>query len=110
MSTSRQHQCTTDVFVTPTFTPVCDVIGRLDGREQVVGEVPQEEVELSLLKKGVGPVTQSDVEAAALAQAPIFALNVGNVSPNIKVVTEVGLAVRPPFCFIQRSSVATVTH
>lgn len=75
-----------------------------------MGEVPQEEVELSLLKKGVGPVTQSDVEAAALAKAPIFALNVGNVSPNIKVVTEMGLAARPPFAFFQPSRVATVTE
>lgn len=48
-------------------------------------EVPQDEVELSLLKTGLGSVTQSDVEAAALAEASIFAFNVGAVPPDVKV-------------------------
>lgn len=52
---------------------------------QVMTEVPQDEVELSLLKTGLGSVTQSDVEAAALAEASIFAFNVGSVPPDVKV-------------------------
>lgn len=52
---------------------------------QVITEVPQEEVELSLVRADLGAVTQSDVEAAALAEAPIFAFNVGNVPPAVKV-------------------------
>lgn len=48
-------------------------------------EVPQDEVELNLLKTGLGSVTQSDVEAAALAEASIFAFNVGTVPPDVKV-------------------------
>lgn len=48
-------------------------------------EVPQDEVELSLLKTGLGSVTQSDVEAAALAEASIFAFNVGAVPPDVQV-------------------------
>lgn len=30
-------------------------------------------------------MTQSDIEAAALAEAPIFAFNVGDVPPDVKV-------------------------
>lgn len=52
---------------------------------QVITEVPQEEVELTLVRADLGAVTQSDVEAASLAEAPIFAFNVGNVPPEVKV-------------------------
>lgn len=52
---------------------------------QVIEDIPQDEVELSLVRAAVGPVTQSDVEAAKLAQAPIFAFNLGNPSPDVKV-------------------------
>lgn len=52
---------------------------------QVMTEVPQDEVELNLLKTGLGSVTQSDVEAAALAEASIFAFNVGGVPADVKV-------------------------
>lgn len=48
-------------------------------------EVPQNEVELRVLKTGLGSVTQSDVEAASLAEASIFAFSVGSVSPDVKV-------------------------
>lgn len=52
---------------------------------QVTEEIPQDKVELSLVRTGVGPVTHSDVEAAAIAEAPIFAFNVGPVPPDVKV-------------------------
>ncbi|CAM9114227.1 unnamed protein product, partial [Laminaria digitata] len=55
---------------------------------QVITEVPQEEVELSLVRADLGAVTQSDVEAAALAEAPIFAFNVGNVPPEVKAMAQ----------------------
>ena len=51
-------------------------------------EVPQDEVELRVLKTELGSVTQSDVEAAALAEASIFAFNVGAVPPDVKVREE----------------------
>ena len=53
-----------------------------------MNEVPQEEVELSLVRTGLGSVTQSDVEAAALAGAPIFAFNAGPVPSDVKVSTD----------------------
>lgn len=52
---------------------------------QVLEEVPQEEVRLNVIRRGVGPVTQSDVEAAAEAEAPVFAFNVKAVGPDVKV-------------------------
>ncbi|CAM9093951.1 unnamed protein product [Ectocarpus sp. 4 AP-2014] len=58
--------------------------GMLEAMSQVMTEVPQDEVELSLLKTGLGSVTQSDVEAAALAEASIFAFNVGGVPADVK--------------------------
>lgn len=50
-----------------------------------MSEVPQDEVELNLLKTGLGTVSQSDVEAAALAGASIFTFNVGGVPADVKV-------------------------
>lgn len=55
---------------------------------QVMTEVPQDQVELNLLRTGLGSVTQSDVEAAALAEASIFAFNVGSVPADVKVGTD----------------------
>lgn len=52
---------------------------------QVITEVPQTEVELTLVRADLGAVSQSDVEAAALSGAPIFAFNVGKVPPEVKV-------------------------
>lgn len=71
---SYLHVCTS-VVITPVILLAC----------QVTEEVPQEEVELNLLRKGVGPVTQSDIEAAALAEAPIFAFNTGDTPSDLKV-------------------------
>eukprot|EP00752_Nemacystus_decipiens_P006400 g5764.t1 len=62
--------------------------GMLEAMSQVMAEVPQDEVELSLLKTGLGSVTQSDVEAAALAGASIFAFNVGAVPPDVKAMAQ----------------------
>lgn len=52
---------------------------------QVLDGVPQDEVKLNVIRSGVGPVTQSDVDAAATAGAPIFAFNVGVERPDVKV-------------------------
>lgn len=64
-------------------TPV--LVTAVFGGVQVMTEVPQDQVELNLLKTGLGSVTQSDVEAAALADASIFAFNVGGVPADVKV-------------------------
>ncbi|CAM9450843.1 unnamed protein product [Hapterophycus canaliculatus] len=62
--------------------------GMLEAMSQVMSDVPQDEVELNLLKTGLGAVTQSDVEAAALAEASIFTFNVGGVPPDVKAMAQ----------------------
>lgn len=52
---------------------------------KVLTEIPQDEVCLNVIRTGVGPVTQSDVGAAATAEAPIFAFNVKVIGPEVKV-------------------------
>lgn len=71
--------------LSPPVCLLCRVMVWASSCPQVMTEVPQDEVELSLLKTGLGSVTQSDVEAAALAEASIFAFNVGGVPADVKV-------------------------
>ena len=86
-SRMRSYRGTTAVYADKSFSassffdrPLVPVAS-----DKVITEVPQEEVVLTLVRAELGAVTQSDVEAAALAKAPIFAFNVGNVPPQVKV-------------------------
>ncbi len=75
-------------LTSPHPSPLCPSFPSLSS--QVMTEVPQDEVELNLLKTELGAVNQSDVEAAELAGASIFAFNVGAVPPDVKVREEGG--------------------
>lgn len=53
-----------------------DVRGSLEAINQILATIKSDEVHLEILRQGVGPITETDVQAAQNIQATIFGFNV----------------------------------
>ncbi|CAM9120835.1 unnamed protein product [Choristocarpus tenellus] len=66
-----------------------DGYGSLAAMDQVMEDVPSDEVSLKVLRADVGPVTRSDVDLAVTAEgASIFAFNVNVSAANVKAYAQ----------------------
>lgn len=53
-----------------------DVRGSLEAIKQIISTIPSDEVSLDILYEGVGPITETDVQAAQTGTAAVYGFNV----------------------------------
>ena len=72
-----------------------DVQGSLEAINQILATIKSDEVHLEILRQGVGPITETDVQAAQNVQATIYGFNINPTSvanrqaesANVKIKT-----------------------
>ncbi len=64
-----------------------DFLGSLEAIEGMLGEIPQERVSLTIVKSGVGDISESDIKTAKSANAEIVGFKV-KTKPNIANIAE----------------------
>jgi translation initiation factor IF-2 len=71
-----------------------DVAGSLEAIEDEIAKLPQDEVSVSVVRRAVGAVTESDVMLAAASDAVILAFNVRPVGDARAVAEREGVEIR----------------
>jgi translation initiation factor IF-2 len=71
-----------------------DVAGSLEAIQDEISKLPQDEVEVNVIRKAVGAVTESDVMLAAASDAVILAFNVRPVGDARAVAEREGVEIR----------------
>jgi translation initiation factor IF-2 len=71
-----------------------DVAGSLEAIQDEISKLPQDEVEVNVIRKAVGAVTESDVMLAAASDAVILAFNVRPVGDARAVADREGVEIR----------------
>jgi translation initiation factor IF-2 len=71
-----------------------DVAGSLEAIQDEISKLPQDEVEVNVIRKAVGAVTESDVMLAAASDAVILAFNVRPVGDARQVADREGVEIR----------------
>jgi translation initiation factor IF-2 len=71
-----------------------DVAGSLEAIQDEISKLPQDEVEVNVIRKAVGAVTESDVMLAAASDAVILAFNVRPVGDARRVADREGVEIR----------------
>jgi translation initiation factor IF-2 len=71
-----------------------DVAGSLEALQDEIAKLPQDEVEVHVIRKAVGGVTESDVMLAAASDAIILAFNVRPVGDARAVADREGVEIR----------------
>jgi translation initiation factor IF-2 len=71
-----------------------DVSGSLEAFEDEIAKLPQAEVEVNIVRSGVGGITESDVNLAAASDAVIIGFNVRPVGEATAVADREGVEIR----------------
>ena len=71
-----------------------DVAGSLEAIEDEIAKLPQEEVNVNIIHRGVGGINESDVMLAAASQGLILAFNVRPVGEARQVAEREGVEIR----------------
>jgi translation initiation factor IF-2 len=71
-----------------------DVAGSLDAIEDEIAKLPQEEVKVNIIHRGVGGINESDVMLAAASEGVILAFNVRPVGDARQVAEREGVEIR----------------
>ncbi|MEY2465369.1 MAG: translation initiation factor, partial [Acidimicrobiaceae bacterium] len=71
-----------------------DVSGSLEAVEDEIAKLPQDEVAVNVVRKGVGGVTESDVMLAATSEAVVLAFNVRPVGDARSIAEREGVEIR----------------
>ncbi len=71
-----------------------DVAGSLEAIEDEIAKLPQDEVQVGVIRRAVGAVTESDVMLAAASDAVILAFNVRPVGDARAVAEREGVEIR----------------
>ncbi len=71
-----------------------DVAGSLEAIEDEIAKLPQEEVNVNIIHRGVGGINESDVMLAAASQGVILAFNVRPVGEARQVAEREGVEIR----------------
>jgi translation initiation factor IF-2 len=71
-----------------------DVSGSLEAVEDEIAKLPQDEVAVNVVRKGVGGVTESDVMLAATSEAVVLAFNVRPVGDARTIAEREGVEIR----------------
>jgi translation initiation factor IF-2 len=71
-----------------------DVAGSLEAIEDEIAKLPQDEVSVTIIRRAVGAVTESDVMLAAASDAVILAFNVRPVGDARSVAEREGVEIR----------------
>jgi translation initiation factor IF-2 len=71
-----------------------DVAGSLEAIEDEIAKLPQEEVKVNIIHRGVGGINESDVMLAAASQGLILAFNVRPVGDARQVAEREGVEIR----------------
>ncbi|HET9073386.1 MAG TPA: translation initiation factor IF-2 [Solirubrobacteraceae bacterium] len=71
-----------------------DVAGSLEAIQDEISKLPQDEVEVNVIRKAVGAVTESDVMLAAASDAIILAFNVRPVGDARTIAEREGVEIR----------------
>jgi translation initiation factor IF-2 len=71
-----------------------DVSGSLEAFEDEIAKLPQADVEVNIVRSGVGGITESDVNLAAASDAVIIGFNVRPVGEAAQVADREGVEIR----------------
>jgi translation initiation factor IF-2 len=71
-----------------------DVAGSLEAIEDEIAKLPQEEVQVNIIHRGVGGINESDVMLAAASEGVILAFNVRPVGDARQVADREGVEIR----------------
>ena len=71
-----------------------DVSGSLEAFEDEIAKLPQQDVQVSVIRSGVGGVTESDVTLAAASDAVVLGFNVRPVGDAAQVADREGVEIR----------------
>jgi translation initiation factor IF-2 len=71
-----------------------DVSGSLEAFEDEIAKLPQSDVEVNIVRSGVGGITESDVNLAAASDAVIIGFNVRPVGEATQVADREGVEIR----------------
>jgi translation initiation factor IF-2 len=71
-----------------------DVSGSLEAFEDEIAKLPQSDVEVNIVRSGVGGITESDVNLAAASDAVIIGFNVRPVGEAAQVADREGVEIR----------------
>ena len=65
-----------------------DVQGSLEAIEQILGTIESDEVNLDIFRSGVGPITETDIQAAQNSKATVYGFNVHPTSVASRLAEE----------------------
>jgi translation initiation factor IF-2 len=71
-----------------------DVAGSLEALEDEIAKLPQQEVEVNIIHRGVGGINESDVMLAAASEGVILAFNVRPVGDARQIADREGVEIR----------------
>jgi translation initiation factor IF-2 len=71
-----------------------DVAGSLEAIEDEIAKLPQDEISVNVIHRGVGGVTESDVMLAAASEGVVLAFNVRPIGDAAKVADREGVEIR----------------
>jgi translation initiation factor IF-2 len=71
-----------------------DVSGSLEAFEDEIAKLPQEEIQVSIVRSGVGGITESDINLAAASDAIVLGFNVRPVGDARAVADREGVEIR----------------
>ena len=71
-----------------------DVSGSLEAFEDEIAKLPQEEIQVSIVRAGVGGITESDINLAAASDAIVMGFNVRPVGEAAQLADREGVEIR----------------
>ncbi|HEX6021168.1 MAG TPA: translation initiation factor IF-2, partial [Solirubrobacter sp.] len=71
-----------------------DVSGSLEAFEDEIAKLPQEEIQVSIVRSGVGGITESDINLAAASDAIVMGFNVRPVGEAAQLADREGVEIR----------------
>src|SRR5690349_94821 len=71
-----------------------DVSGSLEAFEDEIAKLPQEEILVSIVRAGVGGITESDINLAAASEAIVMGFNVRPVGDAARLASTEGVEIR----------------